>query len=104
MVPALVLVLSLALSTLAERSQGCKELVDPDEFKNLPSDLTLPFEDRDVWMSFPPGYRTSKPVPLILAFHDRGMTPQDMQKVTLFSNPNVNKNAIVLYPSARNVF
>jgi poly(3-hydroxybutyrate) depolymerase len=95
--------LALAPFIVAEKSEGCKDMADPDEFKGLPSDLSLPFEGRDVWVSFPPGYRTSKPASLIIAFHDRDMTAKDMQKVTLFSNSQVNSRAIILYPSTKDV-
>ena len=93
--------IALAPMILGEKSKGCKQLADPDEFKGLSSDRSLSFEDRDVWVSFPPGYRTSKPASLIIAYHDRNMTAKQMAKVTLFNNPN--NRAIIVYPSAKNV-
>src|ERR1700760_1858095 len=95
----LFLLIALAPMILAERSQGCKEMADPDEFKGLSLDRSLSIEDRDVWVSFPPKYRTSKTASLIIAFHDRNMTAKEMAKATLFSNPN--NRAIIVYPKAR---
>jgi hypothetical protein len=98
----LLSLLTLIPVTFAGRSLGCK--LYPDQADTIQrADEPIKIHGRDVWVSFPPGYTVVKPVSLILAFHDKGMSPQDLQSATLFSNPSVNNKAIVIYPSSRDV-
>jgi hypothetical protein len=83
-------------------SEGCKLFPDPDE-KPHRLDEPIKIHGRDVWVSFPAGYNGVKAAPLIIALHDAGQSPQDLQKVTFFSNQNVNGRAVVVYPSTKDV-
>jgi poly(3-hydroxybutyrate) depolymerase len=102
MTPLRPLILSALVAVqvvLADPSSGCREKDDP-----LPEALReFTFQDRHVRVSFPPGYTATKPATLIFAYHDASMTPEEMEKLTQFNNPELNRNAIVVYPSALNV-
>lgn len=98
----LLALLSLAAPGLGDRSSGCQQAANPDEKGKLTS--SIKFEGRHVLISYPPEYRSSKPSPLILVYHDKGMTPSDMVKLTKFDRPELNRNSIVVYPTGRNVF
>lgn len=54
-------------------------------------------------LSLPSTYDPSIPTPLILSFHGRGETNGDQEKQSNFSSPNVNKNAIAVFPMGINV-
>jgi poly(3-hydroxybutyrate) depolymerase len=100
--PRLLLALfSLAAPSRGDRSSGCQQVANPDEKAELPA--SFEFEGRQVLISFPPKYRSSKPSPLIVAYHDKDMTPAEMVKLTKFDQPELNRNAIAVFPSGRNV-
>jgi poly(3-hydroxybutyrate) depolymerase len=84
---------------LAVPSSGCREKDDvvPEAVRGFT------FQGRHVHVSFPPGYTATKPASLIFAYHDAGMTTEDMEKLTKFNNSELNRNAIVVYPNALNV-
>ena len=98
----LLALLSLASPGRGDRSSGCQQVANPDEKAELTS--SFEFGGRHILISYPPKYRSSKPSPLILVYHDKGMTPSDMVKLTKFDRPELNRNSIVVYPTGRNVF
>jgi poly(3-hydroxybutyrate) depolymerase len=77
-------------------------VANPDVKGELTS--SFEFKGRRVLISYPQKYRSSKPSPLILVYHDKDMTPSDMAKLTKFDHPELNRNSIVVYPTGRNVF
>jgi hypothetical protein len=85
-------------TTLADPSPGCDEREIPRRPDGKPQ-KDFQFQGRDVYMSFPPKYRTRKPTSLILAYYGEGMTAQEFEKVTKFDNPELNRNSIVVYLS-----
>jgi poly(3-hydroxybutyrate) depolymerase len=93
--------LSLAVPGRGDRSSGCQQVASPDEKKDLST--SIEFEGRQVLISYPPNYRSSKPSSLILIYHDKDMTPAEMAKLTQFDRPELNRNAIVVYPGGRKV-
>jgi hypothetical protein len=42
-------------------------------------------------------------LPLILAYHDKDMSTGEMEYETRLSDPRMNDNFIVVYPTAKNV-
>lgn len=59
--------------------------------------------ERRVRMTLPPTYKQDVPTPLILAFHDKNMTMEEMEETTKFSDSKLNPHSIVLYPEALHV-
>jgi hypothetical protein len=43
-------------------------------------------------------------LPLILAYHDKDSSTAEMEYQTRLSDPNMNDNFIVVYPTAKNVW
>jgi poly(3-hydroxybutyrate) depolymerase len=97
--PLILSALVAVQAVLAVPSSGCQEKDDPVS----EAVRGFSFQDRHVRVSFPPGYTATKPASLIFAYHDAGMTTEEMEKLTQFNNPELNRNAIVVYPSALNV-
>jgi poly(3-hydroxybutyrate) depolymerase len=98
----LLTLLSLVVPGRGDRSSGCQQIASSDERGELPTPIKL--EGRQVSISYPPKYRSSKPSPLILVYHDKDMTPAEMAKLTNFDRPELNRNSIVVYPSGRKVY
>jgi hypothetical protein len=96
----LLALLSLAAPIRGDRSSGCQQVANPDEKAGLASSFEL--DGRHVLISYPPKYRSSKPSSLVLVYHDKDMTPSDMAKLTKFDRPELNRNAIAVYPTGRN--
>ncbi|KAK5991916.1 Bifunctional acetylxylan esterase/xylanase XynS20E-like protein [Cladobotryum mycophilum] len=55
--------------------------------------------NRSYRIHLPSGYTSSKPWPLLVAFHGRGETPESIENYTQFSNETVNPNMVVVYPA-----
>lgn len=65
---------------------------------------TDPENPREIRVSVPPLYNgTGKELPLILAFHDKEQSPAQLEYETKFSDKNLNRDKIVVYPRAVNV-
>ena len=91
--------LAIVRVVFADPSDGCKE----SDTSRYVASKEFTFQDRNVWMSFPPDYKATKPATLIFAYHDADMTAKEMEKLTKFNNKEMNRNAIVVYPAALNV-
>ena len=64
---------------------------------NIESDQLKP-RSRHALLHIPSTYETEKPAPLIVALHGKGQPPREFETHTQFSNPENNKDAIVVYP------
>jgi poly(3-hydroxybutyrate) depolymerase len=58
---------------------------------------------RRVRLYLPKNYEADKPAPVILAFHNKHRNGTHFEHVTDFSNSEINKDAIVLYPDGIDV-
>lgn len=97
--PLCALILSAAALVEASRSHGCDLTFDfPAEAGGPAKGINI--GERRVWITLPKEYQHEEPAPLIIALHDKGMTPNEMEEVTKFSDPALNTKAIVLYPEA----
>lgn len=83
----------------AERENGC---LQPFEFPALPGGASkgIKIGERIVRISVPKNYEPTTPAPLILAYHDKGMTAEEMEKLTRLSDSTLNQDYIVVYPEA----
>lgn len=83
----------------AELKDGCSR---PFDFPAQPGGPSkgIKIGDRIVRISLPKNYEPTKPAPLIVAYHDKGMTAEDMENLTHLSDPVLNPDYIVLYPEA----
>jgi hypothetical protein len=94
-------VLLLGALTLAEAagSHGCSE---PFDFPAQPGGPSkgIKIGDRIVRITLPKNYEPSTPAPLILAYHDKGMTAGGFEELTRLSDPKLNPDYIVVYPEA----
>jgi hypothetical protein len=48
---------------------------------------------------FPRRYRPRRPTPIVIALTDRGQTPEELILKSMMSNPEINEQAITLYPA-----
>lgn len=83
----------------AELKDGCSR---PFDFPAQPGGPSkgIKIGERIVRISVPKNYEPATPAPLIVAYHDRGMTAEEMEKLTRLSDPALNPDYIVLYPEA----
>ncbi|TID19543.1 ferulic acid esterase (FaeA) [Venturia nashicola] len=83
----------------AELKDGCSR---PFDFPAQPGGPSkgIKIGERIVRISVPKNYEPTRPAPLILAYHDKGMTAEEMEKLTHLSNPLLNPDYIVVYPEA----
>ncbi|EUC47021.1 carbohydrate esterase family 1 protein [Bipolaris oryzae ATCC 44560] len=61
--------------------------------------------EREYILHLPTNYAPSnnKPAPLIFAFHGQLQPARNMEKISQLSDPNFNKDSIVVYPAGMNV-
>ena len=64
---------------------------------NIESDLLKP-RSRHALLHVPATYDKAKATPLIVAIHGKAQPPREFEDHTQFSNPEYNKDAIVVYP------
>ena len=64
---------------------------------NIESDQLKP-RSRHALLHIPSTYDSGKPAPLIVALHGKGQPPKEFESHTQFSNPENNKDTIVVYP------
>lgn len=83
----------------AQRENGCSR---PFEFPAQPGGPSkgIKIGERIVRISIPKNYWPTIPAPLIVAYHDKGMTAEEMEKLTRLSDPTLNQDYIVVYPEA----
>jgi poly(3-hydroxybutyrate) depolymerase len=58
---------------------------------------------RRIGMSMPRRYNPRRATPLVLAFHDKNQSPEELMWDTLMSNQFVNEEAIIAYPNSIDV-
>ncbi|QDS70057.1 hypothetical protein FKW77_004256 [Venturia effusa] len=90
-----------ALSSLihAEPRDGCSGPFSFPAQSGGPS-KGIKIGERIVRVTIPKDYEPTKPAPLIVAYHDKGMTAEEMEKLTHLSDPALNSEYIVVYPEA----
>ncbi|TID26326.1 GPI mannosyltransferase 4 [Venturia nashicola] len=106
----LVSFLSLLNPVLSASSQACKfPNRSPIDWRPKANETrvfqigTDPENPREIRVSVPPLYNgTGKELPLILAFHDKEQSPAQLEYETRFSDKELNKDKIVVYPRAVN--
>jgi poly(3-hydroxybutyrate) depolymerase len=83
----------------AERKSGCSQ---PFDFPARPGGPSkgIKIGERIVRISVPTNYSPTIPAPLIVAYHDKGMTAEEMEKLTRLSDSKLNPDYIVVYPEA----
>jgi polyhydroxybutyrate depolymerase len=108
------LVFAILLSSAAAKptaSKGCGKKIKTSLKPGGPS-KSFTFESnagdgtlmrRRVRMYMPEAYEADKPSPLIIAFHGKYRNGTAFERITEFSNPEINKDAIVLYPDGIDV-
>ncbi|KAF2404847.1 hypothetical protein EJ06DRAFT_525419 [Trichodelitschia bisporula] len=106
-----LLILSLLASAYAAPSHACTKAEDSPIDWRPKANETRVFRvghdrnsGREIHVTIPPdfGKNSSEPAPLILAFHDKEMLPLELASASHLSDPNINRNAVVVYPLARN--
>lgn len=105
----LLIALYARIVSAANPSHGCQfaaalagevESNEPVEYQT--GDITV--QDRIVRLSVPTNVlQSTKPRPLIIAYHDDDMTAEDMEAVTGLSLRNSDDDYIVAYPQSRDV-
>jgi hypothetical protein len=81
------------------RSAGCSKPFDfPAEAGGISKGIQI--GQRRVRITLPKEYKQDVPAPLVIAFHDKGMTMEEMEETTKLSDSKLNPNSIVLYPEA----
>lgn len=83
----------------SNRSHGCSKPFDFPAEVGGPS-KGIQIGDRKVRITLPKNYKQDHAAPLILAIHDKDMTPTEMAETTQLSNPRLNPDHIVVYPEA----
>jgi hypothetical protein len=107
----LLALLSLTPFTAATLSQGCthpeKSPIDwrpkanESRIFRVSSDPTHP---REIRVRIPANYNGSDVMlPLVLAYHDKDMSTAEMEYETRLSDPKMNDEFIIVYPTAKNV-
>lgn len=91
--------------TLAEKSHGCtRGIPKPVEWDAKAHNMRIfRVNDRNVRVVTPKNYHNETASPLILAFHDKDQAPEVLEFDGAFSDPEVNPDAIVVYPQAVHV-
>lgn len=97
-----VLILGALSLARAERRDGCAKRFDFPAHPGGPS-KGIKIGERTARIYVPYNYQLTKPTPLIVAYHDKGMTAKEMEKLTRLSDPDLNPDYIVLYPEAVDV-
>lgn len=94
-----ILLLGAVTLVQAELGNGCSK---PYDFPAQPGGPSkgIKIGERIVRISVPKNYEATTPAPLIVAYHDKGMTAEDMEKLTRLSDSSLNSEYIVLYPEA----
>jgi poly(3-hydroxybutyrate) depolymerase len=83
----------------AGRENGCSKSFDFPAQPGGPS-KGIKIGERIVRISVPKNYSPTIPAPLIVAYHDKGMTAEEMEKLTRLSDSKLNPDYIVVYPEA----
>lgn len=93
----------LASLALADSDSGCGTDIPP-AFPSPGSSksLHLPDSDREYILYIPETYNTSTPAPLYFSFHGATRDMASQEKLSQFSNPKFNKDAVVVYPNSKN--
>ncbi|QDS71222.1 hypothetical protein FKW77_010416 [Venturia effusa] len=107
---ALISILALFSPVLSAPSQACRlPNRSPIDWRPKANETrvfqigTDPENPREIRVSVPPLYNgTGKELPLILAFHDKEQSPAQLEYETRFSDKELNKDKIVVYPRAVN--
>jgi hypothetical protein len=92
-------------------SQGCTHPdKSPIDWRPKANDSRIfqvasdPTAQREIRVRIPANYNESNVMlPLILAYHDKEMSTGEMEFQTRLSDPRINDNFIVVYPTAKNV-
>jgi poly(3-hydroxybutyrate) depolymerase len=87
-------------SVIATPSSGCKTATYNPITDHY---ITGTGNGRTIRLAMPRKYHPRKATPLVIAFHDRDQSPEELMLDTLMSNQFVNEEAVVVYPSAVNV-
>lgn len=86
-------ILLIALSVISTTSCGQAHAARDSERK-----LTINGIERSYLLHIPPGLDTSRPAPLLLAFHGAGDDPAEMQLLTGFNEMADKSNFFLVYP------
>lgn len=91
-----------------DASSGCTNYDQPPLKPGSPSQrFTFQSEDgggeRQFLLHVPKRYRHGVPVPLILAFHGDGQSPEEFERQTGLSDQAFNREAVVVYMVGVNV-
>ena len=90
---------------IADPSYGCSDtLPKPVEWDAKPGEVKMfRVNDRPVRVTVPESYNKTKPAPMIIAFHDKDQPPEHLEYDGQWTDPKVNKDVIMVYPTAENV-
>jgi hypothetical protein len=90
---------------IADPSYGCSgHLPKPVEWDATPGEVKMfRVNDRPVRVTVPESYNKTKPAPMIIAFHDKDQPPEHLEYDGQWTDPKVNKDVIMVYPTAENV-
>ncbi|OJJ52800.1 hypothetical protein ASPSYDRAFT_62481 [Aspergillus sydowii CBS 593.65] len=88
---------------LADPDSGCGTDIPPAfPSPGFSRSLHLPDSDREYILYIPETYNTSTPAPLYFSFHGATRDMASQEKLSQFSNPKFNKDAVVVYPNSKN--
>jgi hypothetical protein len=90
---------------LADLSYGCSEILPkPVDWDAKPGEVKIfRVNDRPVRVTVPVYYNKTKPSPMIIAFHDKDQPPEHLEYDGQWTDPEINKDVIMVYPTAENV-
>lgn len=71
--------------------------------RTVKDDELHPHRERKALLHLPTSYSSDTPVPLIVALHGKAQPPAEFEEHTQLSNPEVQDEAIVVYPEGINV-
>jgi hypothetical protein len=89
----------------ADRSPGCySHTVKPVEWNATAGDIKIfKVNGRQVRVTIPQTFNSTKPAPMIIAFHDKDQAMERLEYEGAFMDGQVNDDNIMVYPSPENV-
>ena len=89
----------------ADRSPGCySHTVKPVEWNATAGDIKIfKVNGRQVRVTIPQTFNSTKPAPMIIAFHDKDQVMEHLEYEGAFMDGQVNDDNIMVYPSPENV-
>ncbi len=81
---------------------GCSDATEPTSLTPAAGDVlaTIPTNEgvREYWVHIPPGLEPATPVPLVVALHGAGGTPEGLKQSTGFDEQADRRGFVVVYP------